>query len=34
MVTVDEDTHSAHEKVIQYDFKPGSVKRSIHHWSF
>jgi hypothetical protein len=27
---VDAEVHSKHGKVIRYDFKPGSVKRSVH----
>jgi hypothetical protein len=33
MIAVDAGTHYAHEKVIKCDFEPGSVERSIHHWS-
>jgi hypothetical protein len=34
MIVIDVGAHSEHVKVIEYDFKPGSVERSIHHWSF
>jgi hypothetical protein len=31
MVAIDESTHSEHVKLIEFDFKPGLVERSIDH---
>jgi hypothetical protein len=33
MAVVDESVLSEHVQVIKCDFKPGSVERSIYHWS-
>jgi hypothetical protein len=34
MVTIDARTDPAQGKVIRWNFKPGSVERSIDDWSF
>jgi hypothetical protein len=33
-VAANQRTHFEHVQIINCDFKPGSVERSIHHWSF
>jgi hypothetical protein len=32
MGAVHAGTHSEHGNVIRFDFNPGSVEKSIHHW--
>jgi hypothetical protein len=33
MAAVDANAHSEYVQVIKYDFKPGLIETSIHHWS-
>jgi hypothetical protein len=32
-VLIDAVVHSEHGKIIRSNIKPGSVERSIHHWT-